>query len=272
MKLVAAALLLLLPALCFGANNTVLIINGSSGTSEPGTTSSVTTNLSADIVAAGGVVTVADTIPASINGYAQVWDVRFSNNLPLSAADIAQYAACLANGGTMFVMGENAGFATRNNSVLALIAASGGGSLTYVIPGQTQNVLSPFTLPNPVSTITYNASGGVPGTSHPGTGAFMTVDAGGTGGSGIWWARGTLTNASSGTLAVVFDVNFMMTSADTNSQNFVKNLVGQFHQISSGAVAAAPTGVPTLSEFGLILLGLLLVIMAARALRIPARQ
>jgi hypothetical protein len=269
--------MLLVPGLCFGANNNVLIINGSSATPEPATTNSVTTNLSADVVAAGGTVTVSDTIPASLSGYAQVWDVRFANTSPLSSSDMAQYTAYLAGGGTMFVMGENASYATRNNSVIALIAAAGGGSLTYVVPIQTQTVLAPFTLPNAVSSILYAASGGaVGGTSHPGTGAFMTVDTSNNG-SAIWWSKGTLANAANGTLAVVFDVNFMETSAvqlqymtttqAQNSQNFVMNLVGEFAQISGGNTPAAPIGTPALSEWGLILLGLLLVVLAARALR-----
>jgi len=61
----------------------------------------------------------------------------------------------------MFVMGENSGFATRNNSVLALIAAAGGGTLTFTTPNATQTVVAPFTGPNPVASLFYLAPGGV---------------------------------------------------------------------------------------------------------------
>jgi hypothetical protein len=275
LKLFAASLLLV-PGLCFGAGKNVLIVNGSSTTPETDTTNSVTTNLSADVAAAGGTVTVSDTIPANLSGYVQVWDVRWFNSAALSNSDIAQYVAYLLGGGTMFVVGENALYGIRNNSVIALVAAAGGGSLTYVVPLQTQTVLAPFTLPNPVSSIYYPAPGGAVGPSHPGTGAFMTLDTGNNG-SGIWWTKGTLANAANGTLAVVFDPNFMEASADQlhfmttsqaqNSQNFLNNLVAEFAQISGGSTPAAPIGTPALSEWGLILLGLLLVALAARTLR-----
>jgi len=254
-----AVLLLLIPGLCLGANN-VMIINGSSGTTEPATTANVTANLSAYITAAGGTPTVSDPIPASLAGYTQVWDVRFSSTLPLSASDIAQYVAYLHGGGVMFVAGEDASFGTRNTSVIALIAAVGGGNLTYVVPIQTQTVLAPFTLPNPVTSITYLFSGGLVGSPAPGTGAFMTVDTSNNG-SGIWWTHGQMSNAPNGVLAVVFDVNFMETFADANSQSFLQNIVGLFERLT------APPTVPALSEWALVLLGLLLVVLAARALR-----
>ena len=267
LKLLAASLLLV-PGLCFGAN-TVLIINGSSTTSESSTTSDITANLSAIATAAGGTVTVSDGIPTSVSGYAQVWDIRFSNSSPLAAGDITKYVAYLQGGGTLFAMGENGGFTTRNNSVIALVAAAGGGSLTFTTGlSSTQTVIVPFTLPNPVTSFTYSGPGGIVGLPSPGSGAFMTIDNASGNGTGIWWNGAALSSAPNGMLAVVFDVNFMQTDASAPSQNFLKNLVGQFAIISSGGgTTPTPTGVPALSELGLILLGLLLVVLAMRSLR-----
>lgn len=264
-----AASLLLVPGLCFGANNTVLIVNGSSTTSESGTTTSITTNLSAYVTAAGGVVTVSDGIPTSVSGYAQVWDIRFSNSSPLAAGDITKYVAYLQGGGTLFAMGENGSFTTRNNSVIALVAAAGGGSLTFTTGlSSTQTVIVPFTLPNPVTSFTYSGPGGIVGLPSPGSGAFMTIDNASGNGTGIWWHGAALSSAPNGTLAVVFDVNFMQTDASAPSQNFLKNLVGQFAIISSGGgTTPTPAGAPAMSDLGLILLGLLLVVLAARSLR-----
>jgi hypothetical protein len=122
-------------------------------------------------------------------------------------------------------MGENSSFSTRNNSVLSLINALGGGSLTFTTPGSTQTVLAPLTGPNPVATITYAAPGGI-GTAGAGAGQFLTVDALGRG-TALGFAAGTLSGAMAGSLAVVFDVNFMQNQFDiTNSQNFTKNLIG----------------------------------------------
>lgn len=74
----AAAALFALPSAALAAKN-VLIVNGASNTSEPGTTADITTNLQNLQVAAGNTVTIADTPPASLAGYTEVWDIRFSN-------------------------------------------------------------------------------------------------------------------------------------------------------------------------------------------------
>lgn len=216
------ALALLTSSLGVQAGN-ILIINGSSATSEPGTTSSITTQLSTLHVAAGNTVTVVDAVPGSFAGYNQVWDIRFSNSSPITAGVQTQYLGYLSGGGGMFVMGENSGFATRNTSVLALIDAAGGGTLGFTTPLSTQTVLAPFTGPNAVATITYLAPGGV-GTNAPGTGDFITVDANGNG-TGLAFSVGDLANAPAGALTAIFDVNFMQTNADANSQNLTKNLI-----------------------------------------------
>ena len=58
----------MLAAPCLDAQN-VLIINGSSGTSEPSTTSSITTQLSTLHAAVGNIVTIADGRPADLSPY-----------------------------------------------------------------------------------------------------------------------------------------------------------------------------------------------------------
>ena len=125
----------------------------------------------------------------------------------------------------MFVMGENDGFPTRNNSVLSLIQAAGGGSLTFTSPSSTQDVLSPFDMPNPIpdGNVTYAAPGGV---TSSGTGQFITVDSNGNG-TGVAFGKGDLGNAPNGVLTTIFDVNFMQAVFDQpDSQNLLKNLIG----------------------------------------------
>jgi hypothetical protein len=237
--LVLFGVLLLSPTSAWADN--VLIINGASGTSEPGTTAAITTNLNTLQLAVGNTTTIVSDVPASFAGFNQVWDIRFSNNQPLTSGDISQYVSFMQGGGRMFVMGENQNFPARNDSVLALISAAGGGSLTFVIPSSTQTVLPPFTGPNPIpgNTINYSAPGGV---TSPGTGQFMTVDGAGRG-TGIAFGPGTLSNAPAGTLTVVFDVNFMQ--GDVNNPNlpniqFLRNLIG-FVQEPTPAPIPEPT-------------------------------
>jgi hypothetical protein len=149
----------------------------------------------------------------------------------------------------MFVMGENSGFASRNNSVLSLIDAAGGGTLGFATPSSTQTVNAPFTGSNPVSQITYLAPGGV-GTNAPGTGMFITQDQSGLG-TGLAFGLGTLANAPAGALTSIFDVNFMQLNADQNSQNLTANLIN----FVGGEVNPTPDSGSTILLLGASLLG-----------------
>ena len=166
-----------------------------------------------------------------------------------------EYISFLQSGGGLFTMGEKASFATRNDSVIALIAAAGGGSLTYVVPGDAQTVNAPFTGPNAVSTIQYLAAGG---TTNSGTGQFITSNA--NGGSGVAFGVGQLANAPKGALTAIFDVNFLQTSANCESQQLTKNLIG----FIGGQVAP---GVPEPATLAMMLIGFGLVGVATRRLK-----
>jgi hypothetical protein len=222
---------------------TVLIVNGSSTTSEPDTTASITTQLTNLENAVGNTVTVDDTPPASLAGFGQVWDIRFSNSSPLTAAVQAEYLSYLQGGGGMFVMGENAFFTTRNDSVISFIALAGGGNLTFTVAGDSQTVIPPFTGPNPVTNIIYSAAGGV---TTSGTGQFITSNQ--NGGAGVAFGVGTLANAPQGALTAIFDVNFMQTNAPADSQALTKNLVGFVQN-------QVTPGVPEPSTWAMMLLG-----------------
>jgi hypothetical protein len=163
-------------------------------------------------------------VPTDLSPFSQVWDIRFSNNLPISEGEETQYLAYLADGGRMFVMGENSGLVSRNDSVLSLIEAAGGGSLVFVTPTQTQNVVPPFDAPNliPDGNVTYSAGGGV---TSAGNGQFITVDDLDRG-TGVAFGTGELANAPSGLLTAIFDVNFMTGFSDQpDSQSLLKNLI-----------------------------------------------
>jgi hypothetical protein len=207
----------------------VLIINGTSTTSETDTTASITTNLWAVQVAAGNTVTINDQPPASLVGFDEVWDIRFDNSTALTGPQQALYLAFLQAGHSMFIMGENDAFTTRNDSVIAFVASAGGGSPTFLMPGDSQTVFPPFNAPNAVTTIQYLAAGG---TTTPGTGAFATANA--SGGTAISWKPPQLANAAVGKLVVAFDVNFMQTDAYAESQAFLRNLVGASQDIFVG--------------------------------------
>ncbi len=202
----------------------ILFVNNAALTSEAGTTASITLNLKNLHEAVGNTVTVVNDLPAIIAGYNQIWDLGFSNSGALTAAEQAQYVSFLAGGGGLFVMGENSGFATRNNSIFALIGLAGGGTVGFAGDcNSNQTVLSPFTGPNPVTSVAFAAPGCF---NDDGTGQFITLGANGKG-AGIAFGLGTLANAPLGALTSILDVNFMQNSFDLpSSQNLTKNLIG----------------------------------------------
>ena len=228
-------LTLALPGFCWGGPSLqALIVND--GTA--GLETNVTTNLSADLVLAGYAVTTNVGVPGgSLAGYSQVWDIRYNNTTPLTGSDITAYIGYMAGGGSLFVMGENTGFVTRNNTIVTLISSAGGGSVSVTTPNNNENIFAPFSGPNAVSTITFLAAAGIP--SPPGHGNYVTKDSSNIG-AAVVFSPGTLLNALNGSLIVVFDVNFMDPTADANSQALLKNLI---------AYLAAPTPIVPVVPF-----------------------
>ena len=249
--LLAVAALAIAPSLA-AAQGGILIINGSSGTSEPTTTADITTNLRTLHEAVGNTVTVLDDIPANFAIYAQVWDIRFSNNFALTAGQQAQYLSFMQGGGSVFMMGENNSFATRNGTIFSLIAAAGGGTLAAGVgpggrcPQDAQTVNAPFTGPNPVTAISFNCAGAF---DNRGTGQWIANN--GAIGAGVAWGVGTLANATLGSLTSILDVNFMQNRGSVAEQNLTKNLIGFVNQ-------QAPPGnvVPEPSTYLLMATGL----------------
>jgi hypothetical protein len=187
----------------------ILIVNGSSGTTEPGTTATITANLTTLHEAVGNTVTVADEIPVDLSGFTEVWDVRFDDAYALSVAQQNQYLGFLQGGGGMFLMGENLNFMSRNTSIFDFVALAGGGALGPGLVGGcdgVQDVLAPFDAPNPVTSVGFQCSGVI---ASNGNGGWITQRADASGGSGVAWVVGDLTNAALGALTMILDVTFM---------------------------------------------------------------
>lgn len=222
-SLLAAAAFVVMPALASAQN--ILIINGSSGTSEPNTTANITNNLKALHEAVGNIVTISDNIPASFAGFSQIWDIRFSNVFALTSDQQTQYLTYLQGGGRVFMMGENNGFSTRNGTIFSLIAAAGGGNLgnggAGTCPNDNQTVQGAFQGPNTVTTIQYACAG-----AFNGTGTGQWISNAGSIGAGVAWTIGTLANATAGALTSILDVNFMEGNRTVEMQNLTKNLIG----------------------------------------------
>ena len=202
----------------------ILIVSGLSGSSEISTTTEVLDNLKSLHTAVGNNVTVSDLLPADLSGFKQVWDIRFDQ--ALNAAAQSEYTSFLQAGGGLFLMGENAGFMSRNDSILSLISSLGGGTIGFTTCDSYQVVNAPFNGPNAVSAVGFLAPGCF---DSNGTGQWIssTPSGGNILGSGIAFGVGSLSNAMTGALTSILDVNFMQGVYDQPaSQNLTKNLIG----------------------------------------------
>jgi hypothetical protein len=219
------------------------------------------TNLSNKLTTAGFTVTSNAGVPGgSLATYQQIWDTRF-NQIVLSASDITAYTTYLAGGGNLFLLGENTGFATRNNSIISFIAAVGGGTITVTSPSNTVTVLTPFAagITNP---FTFQAAAG---THSVGSYGAIAVDAASIA-PAIVYGPGALTAAPAGSLIIVFDVNFLGTSADANSQQLIRNLIAYLAAPVTVAPfnPPSPASVPALSTWAFFVLAAGLTYLASR--------
>jgi hypothetical protein len=248
-------LALTLPSFCWGfgpAPKNALIVTESGGL-YPADVAAVTTFLSGRLGAAGYTVTTNLGVPAgSLSGYNQIWDIRF--DAALSGSEITAFVTYMSGGGALFVMGENGGCCgIRDTSIVALIAAAGGGTVAFANnSANTQTVQAPFTGPVSITTVTFAAIGSF---TSPGHGAFITEDTSTTGGA-IVLGPGTMSNATSGTMLSVLDVNFMDTSGSGQglSQALTDNLIAYLGAPS--VIPTGPSGTPAPPSAILVLLGL----------------
>lgn len=260
-----AALALLLGSGAAQAAN-ILIVAGTTGLAQ--TAANV---LNADLGGTNTVTIVNTGVPASLAGFTQIYDVRFNNAPAFTAGEMTQYLAFLnaSPGNTIFLMGENTGFNARNTPINQFITLAGGGTIAAPAATSTasQSVATQFRTPNAITTVTFAACGLV---TTAGTGAFASSQTGG--GCSLFFGTGSLANATQGALVVVYDVNFIATAptggSSVNEISFRQNLE-QF--VSAPPVAPPPpgigaAGVPTLSEWAMILLGSGLIFLGSRQL------
>ena len=255
-------------AFCLPAHaDNVLIVHGLSTTSEINTTQANIDNWPVVCNAQGQhTITYADTPPASLAGYQQIWDIRFSNTSPLTAGDMTAYTAALSSGASLFLMGENSSFMTRNDSLFQFVDQAGGGQLTFDGSAESaQTVHAPLDA-NGLTSLTFPASGSATAVGLTGIMATVATNTGNSGTTFVW-PHGTLANAPAGKLTMVLDVNFMMPGyADDGNGQLFANLC-EFMATPQPPAAVQP--VPTLGGWAMAALLGLLGLTAARARRRP---
>ncbi|WP_428151500.1 IPTL-CTERM sorting domain-containing protein [Brevundimonas sp.] len=239
-------------------------------TTSDSTQNAAYTRLNTLLVGRGDTVTQALTTPANLAPYTIIYDLRVIAPTR-SGAELTQYVGFLnaAPGNVLFLLGENVGYGGAGNApISAFITQAGGGTVAVPATSTTgaQTLTPAFNTPNAVGTVPFNLAGVVTTT---GTGAFGATLPGGVTGSVLSFSPGTLANAATGALVVVYDINFLSSdAAGSNGGRFAQNLV---NYVAVGAPPVAPAApVPTLSEWAMILFGTLLA--GGAALYIQRRQ
>jgi hypothetical protein len=160
--------------------------------------------------------------PSGLNTYSQVWDLAATNIGALNSNIISAYTSYLSQGGTLFLMGENDSFMTRNNSIFSLISTLGGGSVSQGSDSGFKDVtiIPQFRTANTTSIIQFPTAGTF---SSIGNGTCITSDC-----AAVLYSPGKLGSAAAGTLIVVLDINFVQSfysSGVYKGQDFTDDLI-----------------------------------------------
>jgi hypothetical protein len=166
------------------------------------------------------ITSYASLAATDITNYAHIWDIGYDTQITNTVAD--QYKAYLQTGGAAFLLGENGRFAARNNTIDNFVTSYMGGGVVsvsdYVGSGSTDAVIAnEFLLANNDNTIRFNAPGRF---FNIGTGTVMAESSDGS--HAVVWQTGSLTEAVTGAVCSVLDINFFVGfSLDIN---FIDNL------------------------------------------------
>lgn len=143
-----------------------------------------------------------------INKFSHIWDVGYRTEI--TGAVRSKYVQYLQDGGALFLLGENAYFLARDNSIASVVnAVSSGVSVSSSRYGNyLQTTSSEFLLANNTSSVTYYAPGVF---QSYGTGTPITSGSGYA--SGVVWKTGSLGGAPAGAIVSVLDINFIVNPA-----------------------------------------------------------
>ena len=253
-KFLIGILLSTFSLLANASNGTVLIVLPS--------VYDVEANLTTKLQAAGYTVATSAGVPADpqqLSTYKQIWDIRI--NTVLSSGDKTAYKTYLQAGGALFLLGENEQepYLSRDNSFIDLAVSAGASPVTsnVVSPAVSQTVNAPFNAsPNALTTVQFFNNAGI-NTSGLGSASAVTVDSAGLA-TAIAWKPGSMTQAPTGTIVAVFDVNPLI--GTTLQGPFIANLIAYLAAPSGGNVE--PASIPTLNQWAMIFLASLMALFA----------
>jgi hypothetical protein len=235
-----------------------------------GDRSSDLANLAVDLAALGHTVTNSATLPADLSSFDTIWHVgAFA---PITAGEQSQLAAFLSSGRGLHLTGERPCCETLNASLQAFVntVVVGGG----VVVGGLGDVAGPYpfngsakggiaTTPNTLTNWNPSASGGMGGLGALPDANILATGDGNVPVAAVW--SGSDLVGGRGALTLMMDVNWFSTA---DRVEVIENL--QTFISTAGRVAPAPraaTPVPTLSEWGMIILSSLMALGTIVVLR-----
>jgi hypothetical protein len=197
----------------------------------------------------GDTPTIVASLPGSLAGYDQVWDVRYSTSI--SASDKSAFGAFLAGGGRMFVMGEGPAFATRNGSITSFLSDVGAGSVTLQNVGSTgwQTVTTDGQILNNPNSFTDVHFDGANLATSTGSGFLVTKLGATSSGSIVGWDFGDISGKASARMLACFDSQVLSNHSgwsSTSAREWTRNMRDYL----------APEAVPLPTTAGLAAAGL----------------
>ncbi|WP_320053821.1 MBG domain-containing protein [uncultured Acetobacteroides sp.] len=191
-------------------------------------------------------VTLSTTgVPASLNGYAQIYDLRYENASLVTATEQAQYVSFLntAKGNTLLLTGEHPNPSTdqRNKSINELIALAGGGTIAPPAKKSTESLMLKIPFNTGASSISSVTTVGCGTVTSSGTGSFIATEGDGTVGGGLYFPQGTLANAKEGCLVVMYDIDFTSSTPNINANNEQEFFDNLKQVMAAGGTLAGPS-------------------------------
>jgi hypothetical protein len=182
-------------------------------------------------------VTVGTSLPSNVSSYEMLIDFRYTT--AISSSDETAMETVLTNDGTVVLIGENSNFATRNNSIQALLRQwTGDNTITYHAnqyigyDGDDEqlsdtNVLS--SLPGDWSYLNFAAGGVI--TDLGDDGEYIAKNSDGQIGVAMWRGTALTANYQGGVVIVITDVNHASGSYYTaDNTEFIDSLINDLIQ------------------------------------------
>ena len=182
-------------------------------------------------------VTVGTSLPSNVSSYEMLIDFRYTT--AISSSDETAMETVLTNDGTVVLIGENSNFATRNNSIQALLRQwTGDNTITYHATqyigydGDDEqlsdtNVLS--SLPGDWSYLNFAAGGVI--TDLGDDGEYIAKNSDGQIGVAMWRGTALTANYQGGVVIVITDVNHASGSYYTaDNTEFIDALIDDLLQ------------------------------------------